>query len=221
MPYNINYHVNSEIHSMQEHTLGNVRIIHAAPDAPNIDVYANNRIIAENLSYSQFTVYTPIPEGTYSISAYVSGTTDCPIVTNMLRIDKNTSTTAAVVGTLSTIGLLAVPDNYKGAPSISNEAEVRLIHLAPNVPAVDVTLPNGVFIFDYVSYKELTEYKSFVPGSNIIQIRLARTPTAILRVPINLQPRLVYTIYFIGMVTEKPGLDALILLDGFFIEVEK
>lgn len=220
--YNINYHVNNETDSMQEHSLGNVRIIHAVPDAPNIDVYVNNKIIAKNLSYSQFTFYTPIPEGDYSISIYISGAADSPIITNMLRINRNTSTTVAVSGTLSTIGLIAIPDNYTKTPSMSNEAEVRFIHLSPNVPAVDVTLPDGTFIFDYVSYEERTEYKPFAPNFYIIQVRLATRPTyLLLRVPIILEPRLVYTIYFIGKATEKPGLEALILLDGFFVEVEK
>jgi len=49
-----------------ESSMGYVRVIHTVPDAPNVDIYADDKLIINNLAYGSYTDYLPIPEGTYS-----------------------------------------------------------------------------------------------------------------------------------------------------------
>lgn len=122
---------NTSKYDQKELSKGYVRIMHAVPDAPNVDIYANDNLIANNLAFGDYTEYLTIPEGTYKISVY------------------------------GDIGLLAIADaNEIRKPS---KAMIRFLHLSPNAPAVDITLPNGTVIFSNVPYKHVTHYIDVAP----------------------------------------------------------
>lgn len=193
--------------------MGYLRVLHAVPDAPNVDVYANDKLIAQNLSYSQYTKYLPIPEGTYTISLYVTGTKDSPVLSNMLSVNKTDMLTVAAIGMLSNISLLAISD--ANMPADPTKAKVRFAHLSPNAPAVDITLPDGTILFSNVSFKQVAQYISVPPSTYTLQVRLAGTDTVVLTVPnINLQANKFYTVYAIGLAGETPELQALLVLDS-------
>ena len=194
-------------------TMGYLRVLHAVPDAPNVDVYANDKLIAKNLPYSQYTKYLTIPEGTYTISLYVAGTKDSPVLVNMLSIDKNSRLTVAAIGRLSNISLLAISD--ASMPADPSKAMIRFAHLSPNAPAVDITLPDGTILFNNVSFKQVAPYISVPPSTYTLQVRLAGTDTVVLTVPnVKLEGNKFYTVYAIGLVGETPALQALLVLDS-------
>lgn len=204
---------NSSMHAQRELSMGYVRIIHTVPDAPNVDIYANDQLIVNNLAYGVYTDYLPIPEGTYRISLYVAGTKDSAVISNMLTVNRNAIITVAAVGTLSDIELLAIPDANE--TRMPGKALIRFLHLSPNAPAVDITLPDGTVIFSNVSFKHITPYMDVTPMSYTLQVRVAGTSNVVLTVPnVNLVANKYYTIYAIGLVGEKPELEALLLLDG-------
>jgi hypothetical protein len=205
--YNNTKYINYEL------SMGYVRVIHTVPDAPNVDIYANDKLIIDNLAYGSYTDYLPIPEGKYKISLYVAGTKNSPVLANMLTVNKNSILTVAAVGTLSDIGLQAITDaNETRKPDI---AMIRFVHLSPNAPAVDITLPNGAVIFSNISFKHKTSYIDVVPMNYTLQVRVAGTSNVVLTVPnVNLNADKYYTVYAIGLVGENPELEALLLLDG-------
>ncbi len=194
-------------------SMGYVRVFHAVPDAPNVDIYANDNLIVNNLAYSDYTDYLPIPEGTYKISLYVAGTTNSPVLSNMLTVRANSILTVAAAGTLSSIGFLVITDANR--PITPSKAMIRFLHLSPNAPAVDITLPDGTVIFGNVSFEQITHYLDVAPMNYTLQVRVAGTTTVVLTVPdINLASDRFYTVYAIGLVGEEPELEALLLMDG-------
>ncbi len=203
----------NSMYTQRELKIGYVRIIHTVPDAPNVDIYANDNLIANNLAYGDYTDYLSIPEGTYKISLFVAGTKNSAVLSNMLKVNQNSILTVAAVGTLSDIGLLAIADaNETRKPG---KAMIRFLHLSPNAPAVDITLPNGTVIFSNVSFKQITPYIDVAPMNYTLQVRVAGTSNVVLTVPnINLVADKYYTVYAIGLVGNKPELEALLLLDG-------
>ena len=42
-----------------------VRVFHAAPQAPNVDVYVNDQMVFSNLAFGDFTRYVYLDEGEY------------------------------------------------------------------------------------------------------------------------------------------------------------
>jgi len=194
-------------------SMGYVRVIHAVPDAPNVDIYANDKLIVNNLAYGNYTDYLTVPQGIYKISVYPVGTKNSPVVSNMLEINNNSMLTVAAVGTLNDIGLLAISDANEAKRT--GNAMIRFLHLSPNAPAVDITLPDGTVIFSNVPYKHITPYIDAMPMSYTLQVRVAGTSDVVLTVPdVDLAADKYYTIYAIGLVGEEPDLEALLIEDG-------
>lgn len=203
----------SQIEYMQYTSLGYVRVLHAVPDAPNVDIYANDKLIVENLAFGELTKYLPVPEGTYTISLYVAGDKSKPVLQNTLTINKDKIMTIAAANTVNNIKLFAIPDTTM--KNETNKSMVRFMHLSPNAPAVDITLPDGTIIFSNISYEQLTQYIEVEPTTYNLQVRVAGTSNVVLTVPnVKLEPNRAYTIYAIGLVGGKPELQALLATDG-------
>ncbi len=204
---------NNSVNPSNGMPMGYVRVLHTVPDAPNVDIYADDKLIVSNLAYGDYTDYLPIPEGIYKISLYVAGTKDSPVLANMLSVINNSILTVAAVGYLRNIRLLAITD--ANVAKQRGKAMIRFMHLSPNAPAVDITLPDGTVIFSNVSFEHITPYIFVDPMNYTLQVRAAGTSNVVLTVPnVNLEAEKYYTIYAIGLVGEKPELEALLLLDG-------
>jgi hypothetical protein len=212
MYYNSRNSRKPRVHYMQNANMGYVRVLHAVPDAPNVDIYANDEILAEDLAFGEYTDYIEVPVGDYEVSLYVAGTMDTPVLSNMLLVEEDEVTTVAATGTLDTIEFLAIPDSKMRMDS--TKAMVRFVHLSPDAPAVDITLPDGTVLLENVSFGYLTPYITVAPDEYTLQARVAGTPNVALTVPgVNVDAGNLYSVYAIGLVEGEPQLEALLLVD--------
>lgn len=211
---------NNTIHSenqIMQHTqvtsMSNIRVLHTVPDILNIDIFINNQLIAANLAYGKNTEYISIAEGAYTVSLYMSGMKDLPIISSTLVINRDTTVTVVAAGYLNDIGLFAIYDaNMRMEP---NKAMIRFAHLSPNAPAVDITLPDGTILFDDVSFKQLKPYISISPENYTLHVRMAGTIQVLTIVTnVNLRANRYYTLYAIGSLGEEPEFEATLLSDG-------
>ena len=190
-----------------------VRIFHASPNAPAVDIYLNNKIIARNLSYKQFTPYVSVAPGVYNVRIFPTGTTASPVINTNYTFRANVIQTIAASGNLNDIELL--PFEEPKLPQVPGKAHVRFVHLSPNTPAVDITLPNGNVIFKDISFEETSEYIPLSAGTYTLQARPTGTTNVVLTVPnVNLRTGRYYTVYAIGLLNETPALEVVIPLDG-------
>lgn len=196
----------------QQQAYSFVRVLHASPGAPMVDIYANDELIIRRISYKQFTPYFQLPVGKYNIKIYASGTKTNPVLDTEVNIPANKILTVAAIGQLPNIELYAVSDMATINPS---KTLIRFVHLSPNAPNVDITLPNGTKLFENVGYKDTTNYITVNPGVYTVQVRPTGTENIVLTVPnIRLKPNRAYTIYAVGLVGAEPPLEVLIPLDG-------
>ncbi|MBV7276799.1 DUF4397 domain-containing protein [Clostridiaceae bacterium UIB06] len=190
-----------------------IRILHASPGSPAVDIYINNNPTISGLAYKGFTDYMPIPSGSYNIKVYAAGSQGRPIINTNLFIPDGIIYTLAIIGTLPNISLLPIEDTRR--PIIQGKTLLRFSHLSPDAPKVDVTLPDGTALFKNVEYKQITRYIPVNPGKYRVNLRIAGTNDIVLDVPnINLYPDRFYTIYAIGLTDKNPPLQVLIPLDG-------
>lgn len=189
-----------------------LRVLHASPNAPGVDVYLNNTLIARNLTYQNFTEYLPLMSGRYNLQVFPTGTTSNPIIHRIINVITDTDYTIAIKGLLDNIDSLIVNDT---AAEISpNMSELKFVHLIPDAPRVDITLANGKKIFNNIAFNEVSDKLSIEPGRYRIQARVAGTDNIILTVPnVILNPGKYYTIYGVGTVDGKKPLQAIIALD--------
>ncbi len=123
---------------LDQNTPANVRVIHASPDTPAVDVVANDNFSAplvEDLTFANFTPFVSIPPGPYNIK--VTGANNPGII----PIDFNATLAAGTaysvyaIGPLATLQQLVLVDDLR---SIASEAKVRLVHASPTAGAVDI-----------------------------------------------------------------------------------
>lgn len=186
-----------------------VRVFHAAPQAPNVDVYVNDQMVFSNLAFGDFTRYVYLDEGEYNVSVYLAGQKDRPVINQMVDVPSQQIFTIAATGNLDNLGLLVIPDKVSKSPS-QNYSSVRVIHLSPNAPGVDI-LVNGDTLFEDISFGEGTDYVDLNPGTYNVNVVLNTDKSVVLPLKVTLNPDKIYTIYIIG---NPPTLQAVQVVDG-------
>ena len=186
-----------------------VRVFHAAPQAPNVDVYVNDQMVFSNLAFGDFTRYVYLDEGEYNVSVYLAGQKDRPVINQMVDVPSQQIFTIAATGNLDNLGLLVIPDKVSKSPS-QNYSSVRVIHLSPNAPGVDI-LVDGDTLFEDISCGEGTDYVDLNPGTYNVNVVLNTDKSVVLPLKVTLNPDKIYTIYIIG---NPPTLQAVQVVDG-------
>ena len=189
-----------------------IRVLHASPNAPPVDVYANGNLIVQNLAYKQLSEYLPAIPGNYNIKIYPTGQTENPVVDTNVYVPPDAVLNIAAIGELPNISLYPIPE-----PNEKHNFErpcIRFIHLSPNVPAVDITLSDGRKIFSNVGYKDITDYACIPSGTYTFQVRPTGTNDVVLTIPnVQLMPNNYYTIYAVGLAGQSPPLEAIVALE--------
>ena len=186
-----------------------VRVFHAAPQAPNVDVYVNDQMVFSNLAFGDFTRYVYLDEGEYNVSVYLAGQKDRPVINQMVDVSSQQIFTIAATGNLDNLGLLVIPDKVSKSPS-QNYSSVRVIHLSQNAPGVDI-LVDGDTLFEDISFGEGTDYVDLNPGTYNVNVVLNTDKSVVLPLKVTLNPDKIYTIYIIG---NPPTLQAVQVVDG-------
>ncbi|MCW8803258.1 MAG: DUF4397 domain-containing protein [Ignavibacteriaceae bacterium] len=176
-----------------------VKVVHASPDAPGVDLLVDNTVAGTNLTFPNNTGYLTVNSGTRNIKVNVTGTMSTVIEANVdFMQNKNYSVFA--VNSVSNIEPLLIEDDLT-APA-QGKAHVRFIHLSPDAPAVDITLTDGTVVFGNKSFKEFTAFTPLDAGSYDLQVRVAGTTTVALDLPgITLEAGKIYTVFAKGFLS--------------------
>lgn len=192
-----------------------IRILHAAPnqEGTDIDVYANQNLIAKDLDYADFSEYYSVIPGEYTIDIYPNEDKKNLLFSKKITVDEKKIYTIAVIEKNDTIDLLLIDDMIRPMPE--GALLLRFLHLSPIVPMVNVTLTDGTSMFKNVAYTNVTNYTPFRPGIIEFQIKNSETGEVILTVPnIRFKPNRYYSIYLVGNGTKEAPVQVLIPLDG-------
>lgn len=191
-----------------------IRLLHASPNAPAVDIYANDDVLlTEDLEFGEFSPYIPVQPGTYKIDIYPSGLTSNVVLTTSLNIPEKKILTIAAIGSPENLEAFVIDDKKQEIPN--NKLGLRVVHLSPNAPAVDVVLPNGDILFKDINYKEVADYIFVPPDTYSVNIVPTGTDTVVLKIPnIKLTKDRFYSVYAVGLLNETPPLHVLIPLDG-------
>ena len=123
--------------------VSNLRILHAAPAEPQINVLLDGATVNSNLAYSANTGYLSVSAGSRHLQVEpVNSSTN--IVDTTLTLGTTTHTTVIVAG-ISTIQGIVLTDQIT-APT-SGTAVIRLVNAAPSMGSADVyVVPDGTGI---------------------------------------------------------------------------
>ncbi len=128
-----------------------IRVVHASPDAPAVDVYAVGvaQPLLKGLSYGDTSAYLDVPAGAYQIELRASPSTanDLPVFSaGPLDLKKGTISMIAAAGLAGSktatdkLRLLAF-DEMPAAIGLG-KARLRLVHASPDAPTVGIDVGN-------------------------------------------------------------------------------
>ena len=175
-----------------------VKVIHASPDAPGVDLLVDNMVAGTNLTFPNNTGYLSVNSGTRNVKVNVTGTSTTVIEANLpIMTNKNYSVFA--VNAVANLEPIVLEDDL--STPASGKAHVRFIHLSPDAPAVDITLTDGTVVFGDYIFKEASAFTPLDAGTYNLQVRLAGTSTVVLDLPnIALTAGKIYTVLAKGFV---------------------
>jgi hypothetical protein len=198
-----------------------VRVLHASPDAPAVDVYLNDEIVGAltNVPFGVISDYLTIPAGTYNVKVYPTGDTTTAVIDADVTVEADMAYTVAAINPVASIEPKILVDN---PAANSNEALVRVIHFSPDAPGVDVA-PDGADPADAViknlEYPDDTGYLGLPGGTYDLEVRLAGTTDVALQLdPVTIDAGNAYSVFAIGSAAADPlggnALTALVTLDA-------
>lgn len=147
-----------------------VRVVHASPDAPNVDVWVDGDQVLTDVPYTAVSDYLALPGGTYNVQVTATGDTT-PVIEADLTLEAGTSYTVAAIGELADISATVLTDDRMPA---EGQAKLRVFHASPAAPAsVDVAVTDGPVLVEGLAYPEATDYLTVDPGTYPLEIRAA------------------------------------------------
>jgi hypothetical protein len=126
--------------------MAKIRVIHGAPGAPAVDVYAKGSSdpLIEGLEYGQATAYLEVPAATYDFEIRPAGGSpfDAPVYeTGALELTDGAVISALAAGQLGSQG----DDAFRVIPLVEDfddaaleETQVRIVHAGSDAPAVSI-----------------------------------------------------------------------------------
>jgi LPXTG-motif cell wall-anchored protein len=190
-----------------------VRVVHASPDAPAVDVWVDGAVAFSNAPFKGITDYAALAPATYNVQVTPTGATTPVVIEADLALAANTDYTVVAVGLLADIEPLVLVDN-NSAPA-AGKAHVRFVHASPDAPAVDIAVTGGPVLFANIPFKGVGDYLPVDAGTYDLEARLAGTETVALSVPgVQLNAGTVYTIFAMGLAGGDPDLAAVASVDA-------
>jgi len=166
----------------------NLMVVNLSPNGSNIDVSVNNQAFVSNLAYPNNSGYKATASGNANIIVTPTGSTTS-FLNGTMTLDNNTSYSFYVVDSSHERKASFTRDDLT-APA-SGKAKVRLLHLSPNAPNIDVSF-NGSAATNFsnrgfndfmtnASYHAFTEVDA---AGATLQVKLAGTSTVIATLPV-------------------------------------
>lgn len=170
-----------------------VRVVHASPDAPNVDVWVDGETVLTDVPFTAVSDYLALPAGEYEIAVSATGDTTPVIGPVSLTFEAGTRTTIAAHGLLADITAAVFTDDGTIA---DGQAKLRAIHLSPSAPAdVDIAVQGGDVVVPGLAYPEASGYLTLDAGDYPLEIRAAGDTAAALQFDVTLAENTNYTAF--------------------------
>jgi hypothetical protein len=158
-----------------------VQVVHASPDAPNVDVLVDNVVVLTNVPYEAASGYLAVPAGTRNLKVNATGTSTT-VINADVDVMGGMYYTVMATGLVAAIQPLVLVDDYV-TPAAGN-VKVRLVHAAASAPTVDiyVTAPGADIsglapTLTNVPFRGYSDYLEVPAGSYQVRVTLAGTKT--------------------------------------------
>ncbi len=191
-----------------------VRVLHASPDAPNVDIYLDDAKVdaLTDVPFKTISAYLSIPAGAHNVKVVPTGGAVADAVIDAdVTFASGERYTVAATNAVATIEAQVITD--APAPT-ADGAQLRVVHLSADTPAVDVRPDGGDPIVTALAYPMATEYLDIPAATYDLEVCATATDTC----PLDLDPVTVdagtsYSAFAVGSL-EADTLTAVLAVDA-------
>lgn len=186
----------------QADAMAKVRVIHASPDAPAVDILVNGERAIEGLAFQEGTIYLDLAAGDYQFQVVpAGGEADSAVIDATATLEAGTWYSVVAVGTLDSIEPLIVVDDI--TEPAAGKAHIKVVHASPDAPAVDVAVTDGPILFENAPFTAATDYLPVDAATYELEIRPTGTEDVALAIPgLALDAGTVYSAYAMGQLAD-------------------
>ena len=148
-----------------------VRVVHASPDAPAVNVLIDGQPVAENLAFGSATEYVDLTPGDHQVQV-IPADGDTAIIDQTVTLDGWTTSILAVTGDLANIQLQQ--QAVDATPTDPGQARIRLLNADPQ----DVNLGLAIAgsqdpLVNDTGFPDASDYAFINPGTYDLEVRNA------------------------------------------------
>lgn len=159
--------------------IAQVRVVHASPDAPNVDVLVDDATALTNVAFRASSGFLEVSAGARRLRVRATGTSTT-VIDATVPFANGGAYTVLATGLLSDISPVVAEDNL--TDPAAGQVKLRVIHAAPAAAGVDVyaTAPGADIntatpVLTNVAFRAVSNYLSVPAGT--YQIRVTPTGT--------------------------------------------
>jgi len=155
----------------QPEPTGRLRVAHASPDAPDVDVLLDGTEVLSGVPFGAVSDYLEVPAGELPLSITAAGDPNTVAFEGPVTVEADVDYTVAAIGELSerTFRPLVLTDDVEPE---RGGARLRVVHASPDAPAVDVTADDAAqTLVDGLEFGAASEYRSLSPGETTVEVR--------------------------------------------------
>lgn len=166
-------------------TPAQLRVIHASPDAPPVDVIVNDNFgapVLEDVPFPAFSDYLTVPGGAYNVKVTPANNAGVIVIDANVTLDAGKRYSVYATGLLAAIAPYVLVDDNR---PVATNAKVRIVHTAPSAGAVDVyvTAPGAGIAtaapaLTNVPFRTESGYLNLAAGSYDVTVTPTGTKTA-------------------------------------------
>jgi hypothetical protein len=179
-----------------------INVVHASPDAPNVDIYLDGQLALSNLAFGWYGGWVAVPAGDHQVQVTATGTApDTAVIDATVTVESGMAYHIAATGYLAEI----TPQIYQAdvSPIDEGSARVRVVHTVPDAPAVDVAVTGGDVLVPNLAFPSASDYLTVPAGAYDLEVRIAGSADVALPLPgTAFDANTVYEVFAIGSVAD-------------------
>lgn len=189
-----------------------VRFLHAAPDAPAVDIKVgsgNGPEVFSNRAFNSISQYIEVDAGSYSFAVTGAGATQEVAVFNPINLTNGMVYTVVASGTLDPndnipFSVRAFVDNDNGTATADFSyatAQIQVTHASPDAPGVDLLVDNAVVNSAPLTFPNSTDYLTLDAGTRNIKVNVSGTATTVIEANLTLLANQNYSVFAVNSVS--------------------
>jgi hypothetical protein len=194
-----------------------MRLLHASPQAPVVDVYIDGEPFMTGLAYGEVGDYHPISAERHTIRILPAGAgaQGRPLLDGHLGLLREAGDyTVLVLGEVRHLHTLPLLDTTS-APG-DDQAKIRFAHASPDAPAVDVGYRHGPILFRQVAFDRATPFVELKSGMYDLVLRPTGEARDLMTLPdYTITAGNLYTLVAMGLVDGTPAFMVMPLVESF------